>query len=311
MKTPAKVTVPEDLKTKLTPEQCRVMFHGGTEPAGSGAYNDFWEQGEYRCAACQTLLFKSETKYEHGTGWPSFSNPAAKDALAFFEDRSFGMTRIEVRCAHCGAHLGHVFDDGPAPSGRHYCINSAALTFKKNESGRTEKPISAPAAAELSTSAGPVTAGTEIATFAAGCFWGVEDKFSKLPGVVETVVGYTGGDTINPSYRDVCSNETGHAESVRVTFVPSLISYEDLVRAFFSFHDPTQWNRQGPDTGTQYRSVIFYHSENQKTKAQAVKAAFDASGRFRKNIVTEIVPSSVFTKAEEYHQKYIQKEEGG
>lgn len=298
---------PEDLKKTLTPEQYRVMFQCGTEPAFSGVYNDFWEKGEYHCAACEALLFKSETKYEHGTGWPSFSDPAAKDTLVFLEDRSFGMVRTEVRCAYCGAHLGHVFDDGPSPTGRHYCINSAALTFKKTGAERAENSTSAPAAAGRSASAAPIAAGTEIATFAAGCFWGVEDKFIKLPGVVETVVGYTGGHTKNPSYRDVCSDETGHAESVRVTFIPSLISYEDLVRAFFTFHDPTQLNRQGPDVGTQYRSVIFYHSEDQKAKAQVVKAEFDASGRFRKSIVTEIVPASEFTKAEEYHQKYIQK----
>lgn len=298
---------PEDLKKTLTPEQYRVMFQCGTEPAFSGVYNDFWEKGEYHCAACKALLFKSETKYEHGTGWPSFSDPAAKDTLVFLEDRSFGMVRTEVRCAYCGAHLGHVFDDGPSPTGRHYCINSAALTFKKTGAERTENSTSAPAAAGRSASAAPIAAGTEIATFAAGCFWGVEDKFIKLPGVVETVVGYTGGHTKNPSYRDVCSDETGHAESVRVTFIPSLISYEDLVRAFFTFHDPTQLNRQGPDVGTQYRSVIFYHSEDQKAKAQVIKAEFDASGRFRKSIVTEIVPASEFTKAEEYHQKYIQK----
>lgn len=298
---------PEDLKKTLTPEQYRVMFQCGTEPAFSGVYNDFWEKGEYHCAACEAPLFKSETKYEHGTGWPSFSDPAAKDTLVFLEDRSFGMVRTEVRCAYCGAHLGHVFDDGPSPTGRHYCINSAALTFKKTGAERTENSTSAPAAAGRSASAAPIAAGTEIATFAAGCFWGVEDKFIKLPGVVETVVGYTGGHTKNPSYRDVCSDETGHAESVRVTFIPSLISYEDLVRAFFTFHDPTQLNRQGPDVGTQYRSVIFYHSEDQKAKAQVIKAEFDASGRFRKSIVTEIVPASEFTKAEEYHQKYIQK----
>jgi peptide methionine sulfoxide reductase msrA/msrB len=298
---------PEDLKKTLTPEQYRVMFQCGTEPAFSGVYNDFWEKGEYHCAACEAILFKSETKYEHGTGWPSFSDPAAKDTLVFLEDRSFGMVRTEVRCAYCGAHLGHVFDDGPSPTGRHYCINSAALTFKKTGAERTENSTSAPAAAGRSASAAPIAARTEIATFAAGCFWGVEDKFIKLPGVVETVVGYTGGHTKNPSYRDVCSDKTGHAESVRVTFSPSLISYKDLVRAFFTFHDPTQLNRQGPDVGTQYRSVIFYHSEDQKAKAQVIKAEFDASGRFRKSIVTEIVPASEFTKAEEYHQKYIQK----
>jgi peptide methionine sulfoxide reductase msrA/msrB len=284
--TPQVKKSPEEWKKILSPEQYRVMFECGTEPAFSGRYNDFWETGEYACAACRALLFNSETKYEHGTGWPSFSDPAVKDALVFLKDRSFGMPRVEVRCARCGAHLGHVFDDGPAPTGRHYCINSASLVFAPKAAA--PRPI-------------------ETATFAAGCFWGVEDKFSKLPGVTETVVGYTGGRTDNPTYRDVCTDETGHAEAVRVTFDPSRLSYADLVRAFFAFHDPTQKNRQGPDVGTQYRSVIFYHSESQKTTASAVQAEVEASGRLRNRIVTEIVPADEFTKAEGYHQKYYQK----
>jgi len=275
----------EEWKKSLPAETYRVMIACGTEPPWSGKYNDFWEAGNYHCAACGALLFNSAAKYEHGTGWPSFFETAADNALRYVEDRSAGMIRTEVRCAACDGHLGHVFDDGPPPSGRHYCINSLALEF------RTSPAVTA-------------TNKFETAIFAAGCFWGVEEKFGRLPGVLETEVGYTGGRTNRPTYEDVCSGVTGHAEAVRVTFDPALISYADLVRAFFSFHDPTQKNRQGPDVGTQYRSAIFTRSDEQRKQAEAVKAEVEVSGRFRKDVVTEISPAGPFTRAEEYHQKY-------
>lgn len=151
----------------------------------------------------------------------------------------------------------------------------------------------------------------EKATFAAGCFWGVEDVFMDLPGVVSTRVGYTGGRLENPTYRDVCSGATGHAEAVEVTFDPALISYERLLDLFWECHDPTQLNRQGPDHGTQYRSVIFYHSPEQQRAAEQSLERQDSSGRHRRRIVTEIVPASTFWAAEEYHQKYHQKHGGG
>jgi len=279
---------PEEWKKTLTPAQYKVMIMCGTEPPFSGEYNDFWESGAYHCAACGALLFRSDSKYEHGTGWPSFFETAAKDALSYREDRSLGMVRTEIRCAACGAHLGHVFDDGPPPTGRHYCVNSAALEFRKAATQET-------------------AAGTETATFAAGCFWGVEEKFGRLPGVLETVVGYIGGRTPHPTYKDVCTDTTGHAEAVQVTFDPSKISYAALVKAFFSFHDPTQVNRQGPDVGTQYRSAIFTHSDEQRRQAETIKAELEASGRLKNSIATEIVSAGPFTRAEEYHQKYNQK----
>jgi len=280
----------EEWKKSLTPEQYRVMIQCGTERPFSGKYNDFWHKGTYFCAACGTPLFSSETKYEHGTGWPSFMAPIKEANLEYRDDYSLMMKRTEVRCAACGAHLGHVFDDGPAPTNKHFCINSAALDFQP---AAEEKPA--------------VKVKTDTATFAAGCFWGVEYKFGEVKGVLSTVVGYSGGVTKNPSYKDVCTDETGHAESVQVNFDPSQISYEELVRKFFGFHDPTQLNRQGPDVGTQYRSVIFYRDEEQKKTAEKVKAELEKSKVFKKRIVTEIVPASDFYKAEEYHQKYYQK----
>lgn len=278
-------------KKILSPEQYAVMFQCGTEAPFSGRYNDFWEKGTYVCAACGSPLFRSETKYEHGTGWPSFTSPSTETGLDSVEDDSHGMRRIEVRCAVCGAHLGHVFDDGPAPGGRHYCINSAALTFKSEARDKTAVP--------------------QIAAFAAGCFWGVEDKLAKVKGVLTTAVGYSGGTTKNPTYEDVCTDRTGHAEAVQLTFDPAQVAYEDLVRMFFKLHDPTQVDRQGPDVGTQYRSVIFYQDDEQKTTAEKVKAELDTGGAYGRPIATRILPASEFYKAEDYHQKYYEKHKRG
>ena len=147
----------------------------------------------------------------------------------------------------------------------------------------------------------------EKATFGAGCFWGVEAAFRELPGVVDAVSGYEGGTMENPTYQDVCTDETGHAEVVEVTFDPTLTSYDKLLDAFWNLHDPTTLNRQGPDVGAQYRSVIFYHSPGQQAIAKASKQKLEASGRFRRPIVTQIVPAQTFNRAEEYHQRYLEK----
>jgi len=269
------------------PGQDTLMGQCVTEPPFSGKYNNHFEKGTYVCAACKASLFRWETKYDHGTGWPSFTSPISDDSIEYREDSSFSMKRIEVRCAACGAHLGHIFDDGPAPSFEHYCINSASLDFIPGEKTSASKP--------------------ETAVFAAGCFWGVEFKFRGIKGVKDTEVGYTGGTTEDPDYGQVCTDRTGHAEAVRVTFDPSIVPYEDLVRFFFAIHDPTQVNRQGPDAGTQYRSVIFTADEAQKETAQKVMDELRASGRFTKPIATGIVPASKFTRAEETHQRYYEK----
>ena len=148
---------------------------------------------------------------------------------------------------------------------------------------------------------------TETATFGAGCFWGIEAAFRGIPGVVDAAVGYSGGHTANPTYKDVCTDETGHAEVVQVTFDPSQVSYEKLLDAFWQMHDPTQVNRQGPDFGSQYRTAIFFHSPEQKSVAEKSKAALQASGKFRKPIATEITPAGAFYRAEDYHQRYLEK----
>lgn len=148
---------------------------------------------------------------------------------------------------------------------------------------------------------------TEKATFGAGCFWGVEETFRQTPGVIETAVGYAGGHTESPSYKEVCTDRTGHAEVVQIEYDPAKVSYTELLNVFWTSHDPTQVNRQGPDVGTQYRSVIFYHSPEQEQAARASKAEMEASGKFRRPIATEIVPVPAFWRAEEYHQKYLAK----
>ena len=296
---PQKTTKTDDQwKAELSPEQYRVLRACGTERAFTGKYNDHYEPGTYVCAACRNPLFSSTTKYDHGTGWPSFTAALEEKSLSKRKDTSFFMSRTEVLCASCGGHLGHVFDDGPAPGGLHYCINSAALDFE---------PAGTPRPAGTDRAEARTPPARAKATFAAGCFWGVEHKFRELPGVVETAVGYTGGQTPRPTYEQVCSSTTGHAESIEIVFDPARIGYEKLVRFFFDLHDPTQVNRQGPDVGTQYRSAIFYHGEEQQETARRVMAELAASGRYDRPIATQLIAASEFFRAEEYHQRYYEK----
>ena len=149
---------------------------------------------------------------------------------------------------------------------------------------------------------------TQLATFGAGCFWGVEETFRKLPGVLSTAVGYMGGVKENPTYEDVCTDQTGHAEVVQIEYDPTIVSYENLLKIFWENHDPTQLNRQGPDSGTQYRSVIFFHTPEQAQVAQASKQELDESGTLHTSVATQIVPVKPFWRAEEYHQQYLAKQ---
>lgn len=263
-------------RAQLTPEQYHITREQGTEGAYSSQMCSLFEPGRYACVCCDNLLFDSGEKFDSGSGWPSFTQPVTDNAIAYHQDGSHGMQRIEIVCNSCDAHLGHVFPDGPASGGLRYCVN--ALSLKKT------------------------TQSQAIATFGGGCFWCTEAIFQQLAGVSKVVSGYSGGQSADPNYQAICSGSTGHAEVVQISFDPAVIHYADLLRIHLSTHNPTTANQQGADKGTQYRSaVLTQDSEQEAITRQVIKemaSAFDAP------IVTEVKPFEVFYPAEDYHQDY-------
>ena len=238
-------------------------------------------------------LYHSEDKFESGCGWPSFDD-AVPGAVRRVPDADG--QRVEILCAHCGGHLGHVFEgEGFTDKNTRHCVNSLSMSFAPAGS-EEEKAAFARAKA--------VAACTGTAIVAGGCFWGVEDAFHKLPGVCEAVSGYTGGHVPAPGYEDVSRGDTGHAEAVRVTFDPSKVTYEQVLRRFFEIHDPTQLNRQGPDVGEQYRSAVFYLDEEQKAVAEKLMARLRELGY---KVVTQLRPAGAFYEAEAYHQRFAER----
>jgi peptide methionine sulfoxide reductase msrA/msrB len=301
---------PSQLQATLSAEQFKVTQQCGTEPPFRNAYWDNHKPGLYVDVVSGEPLFSSLSKFDSGSGWPSFTQPLESSAIAEKQDTSHGSIRTEVRSKLADSHLGHVFEDGPADKGgMRYCINSASLKFIPAEElegagfGKYLGPFIA---------AGLVKAAQhETAILAGGCFWGMEEILRKIPGVTKTAVGYSGGKTEKPTYKDVCTGNTGHAEAIEVQFDPAKLSYEALLGYFFRMHNPTTLNQQHNDIGTQYRSAIFYTSEAQRKTAEAVKAQLEKAKKFNRPITTEITPASKFYTAEDYHQKYLVKNPSG
>ncbi len=272
---------------KLTKEENHVIINKGTERPFTGKYENHEKEGVYTCKQCGSELYTSDTKFNAHCGWPSFDEEI-KGAVTRVLDADG--RRTEITCTHCGGHLGHVFEgEYHTPKNTRHCVNSISLDFK---------PVDLDAKKESKT---------EIAYFASGCFWGTEFHIQKQDGVISTEVGYMGGHIKDPSYQDVCSGRTGHAEAVKVVFDPRKISYRDLAILFFETHDPSQLNRQGPDIGSQYRSAVFYTQDDHKLTIEELSNILESNGV---DVVTEIEKAGVFYSGEKYHQDYYQKKGG-
>ena len=295
------VEVEEGVSMKeLTPEEEAVIVRKGTERPFSGEYHDHKEAGTYVCRRCGTALYESDDKFDSGCGWPSFDDelPGAVKRIPDADGR-----RTEILCATCGAHLGHVFEgERLTDKNVRHCVNSISLEFIA--AGESDG-----AAAGDSTNQAPATEQSPAtrAYFAGGCFWGVEHMLQEVDGVSGVRSGYMGGETEDPTYHDVCTGTTGHAETVEVVFDPAVVSYEYLAKLFLEIHDPTQVDRQGPDKGSQYRSAIFFVDDEQKRVAEELIDILVGKGY---DVVTEVSPAGTFWEAEDYHQDYYEKSGG-
>ena len=278
---------------KLTPEEEYVIVQKGTEAPFTGKYLNNKEPGTYVCKRCGAPLYRSSDKFDGHCGWPSFDDeiPGAVKRVPDPDGH-----RTEIMCANCGAHLGHVFTgEGLTKKNIRHCVNSISLVFlpaAKADANDPNDPNSKP---------------STKAYFAGGCFWGVDYWLKSAPGVVSVTAGYMGGTTKNPTYKQVCTGTTGHAETVEVVFDPNKTNYEDLAKLFFEIHDPTQRNRQGPDIGYQYRSAIFYADQQQKQIAESLIEQLKKKGL---KVVTSVEPAKEFWPAEGYHQDYYGKNGG-
>ncbi len=262
----------------LSRQEALVIDNKGTEAPFTGKYTDYSGKGTYVCRKCGSALYYSSSKFKSDCGWPSFDDEI-KGAVNRFPDPDG--TRTEIECANCGAHLGHVFTgERLTTKNVRHCVNSVSLDFVPSliEPGRY---------------------GTAI--FAGGCFWGVEYFLQKSPGVISVTSGFTGGRAINPSYKEVCTGRTGHAEAVKIIYDPDKTSYDKLLKLFLEIHDPTQIGGQGPDLGDQYRSEIFYLNDEQKKIADTNIGILKAKGL---KVATAVTKASEFFEAEDYHQDY-------
>jgi len=264
---------------KLGPEEKRVIINKGTETPYENQYYQHFEKGYYQCKQCDVVLYRSQDKFKSGCGWPAFDDEVP-GAIKRVPDRD--NRRTEILCRHCGGHLGHVFSgERMTDKNIRHCVNSISMSFIPEQESHLKKAV-----------------------YAGGCFWGVEYYFQKEPGVVYTTVGYMGGTKDHPTYQDVCSGETGHIEVMMVEFDPLVTSFQKLTKLFFQIHDPTQINRQGPDIGEQYQSVIFYYDIEQKNIADQLISLLENKGF---NIATQLISAQDFWPAENYHQDYYLK----
>jgi len=260
----------------LTKKEASVILGKGTERPFSGEYYKYKEDGTYLCRQCNAPLYNSKSKFDSGCGWPSFDD-AISGSVKRIPDADG--RRVEIVCAKCGGHLGHVFlGEGFTDKDTRYCVNSISLKFQKEQESRVKK-----------------------AYFAGGCFWGVEYYLEKEPGVISVVSGYMGGHIKDPSYKEVSRGQSGHLELVEVVYDPSKVSYEKLARLFFEIHDPEQVNGQGPDIGSQYLSAIFVSNNEERKTVEKLIKLLEKNGY---KIATAIRKKSIFYKAEGYHQNY-------
>ncbi len=280
-------------KKELSAEQYYVLREKGTERPFTGELLLNKEKGIYKCAGCGNELFTDEMKFDSHCGWPSFDKEIAGGKITTKEDNSLGVKRVEINCAKCGGHLGHIFDDGPTETGQRYCVNSVSLSFEP--ASKIKKEIAKP------------TSGT--ITLGGGCFWCIEAVYEKLDGVKSVESGYAGGKTKNPTYYQTSSGETGHAEVTQIVFDPNKTSIEEILKVFFTVHDPTTLNQQGADSGTQYRSIILYKDDEQKKIANEIIVALNKAKVYDNPIVTEVKPLVAFYKAEDAHQDYYSNNE--